>query len=277
MHLWRRLELLLAGALIMACVSQDLAASVLYGSSGLVDLFTIDLATGHGTRVGSLPASATEIEFDTLTGRAYLQYIDGAFQIQQVNINTAAGIGAPVNDGGSFTGLEFVGPTLYGTVITVGQGPSTLRILNPTTGVSTVIGPTGVGPISGLAYNESTAVMYGIAGGPGPAALYTINLSTGAATLVGSSGIQAGSLEFGPDGILYAGGTGPTNGGNLYRISPSTGLATLVGPTGFGAVTGLTLANPVPEPSSNWLMSLSILSLACVAAYKSRRSITRFG
>jgi hypothetical protein len=270
MRLWRRLELLLAAAFVMACVNQGQAASVLYGSSDLVDLFTIDLATGHGTRVGSLPASATEIEFDTLTGRAYLQYINGAFQIQQFNINTAAGIGAPVNDGGSFTGLEFVGPTLYGTVITASQGPSTLRILNPTTGVSSVIGPTGVGPISGLAYNESTAVMYGIAGGPGPASLYMVNLSTGAATLVGSSGIQAGSLEFGPDGILYAGGTGP-NGGNLYRINPSTGLATLVGPTGFGAVTGLTLANPVPEPSSIWLMSLSILSFACVAAYKGIR------
>ena len=260
MRLSRRRELLLAGVFVMGCVNQSRAASVLYGSSDLVDLFTIDLATGHGTRVGSLPQSATEIEFDALTGRAYLQYLDGAFQIQQFNINTATGIGAPINDGGSFTGLEFVGPTLYGTLITASQGPSTLRILNPTTGVSSVIGPTGVGPISGLAYNESTAVMYGIAGGPGPAALYTVNLNTGAATIVGSSGIQAGSLEFGPDGILYAGGTGP-NGGNLYSISPSTGLATLVGPTGFGAVTGLTLANPVPEPSSIWLMSLSTLSL----------------
>src|SRR5215467_5637499 len=260
MRFSRRRELLLAGVFVMGCVNQGRAASVLYGSSDLVDLFTIDLATGHGTRVGSLPASATEIEFDNLTGRAYLQYIDGVFQIQQFNINTGAGIGAPVNDGGSFTGLEFVGPTLYGTVITASQGPSTLRILNPATGVSTVIGPTGVGPISGLAYNESTAVMYGIAGGPGPAGLYMINLSTGAATLVGSSGIQAGSLEFGPDGVLYAGGTGP-NGGNLYRINPSTGLATLVGPTGFGAVTGLTLANPIPEPSSIWLISISILAV----------------
>jgi len=53
---------------------------------------------------------------------------------------------------------------------------------------------------------------------PGPALLYTINLITGAATTVASTAIQAGSLEFGPDGLLYAGGTG-SNGGNLYRIT----------------------------------------------------------
>src|SRR4051794_19704618 len=72
MRLSRRRELLLAGIFVMGCVNQGRAALVLYGSSDLEDLFTIDLATGHGTRVGSLPASATEIEFEDLTGRAYL-------------------------------------------------------------------------------------------------------------------------------------------------------------------------------------------------------------
>ncbi len=52
--------------------------------------------------------------------------------------------------------------------------------------------------------------------------------------------MQAGSLQFGPDGNLYAGGTGP-DAGNLFRINPATGASTLVGATGFDRVSGLTL------------------------------------
>lgn len=236
-----------------------MSAPVLYGSSDLVDLFRIDLVTGAGARVGSLPGSATEIEFDKVTGRAYLQYLDGAFLIQQFNINTAAAVGPTVVDAASFNGLEFVGATLYGTAITGPGSPSTLRTLNPNTGVSVVIGPTGVGPISGLAYNETTGVMYGIAGGPGPAVLYTLNLQTGLASMVGNTGIQAGSLEFGPDGNLYAGSTGSA-GGSIYRINPSNGVSTLVGPTGFAAVTGLTLVDEIPEVETKWLISLSVIA-----------------
>ena len=43
-----------------------------------------------------------------------------------------------------------------------------------------------------------------------------LDLATGMANLVGSTGIQAGSLEFGPDGRLYAGGTGQ-DGGRVLR------------------------------------------------------------
>src|SRR5207302_8033583 len=71
--------------------------------------------------------------------------------------------------------------------------------------------------------------------------LVTINLTTGAATTVGSVGFNAGSLEFGPDGNLYAGST--DGAGNLYRIDKTNGAATLVGRTGFNNVTGLTLVN----------------------------------
>jgi hypothetical protein len=254
---------------LAACTSQSNAAGVLYGSSDVVDLFTIDLATGHGTPVGSLPGSATEIEYDNINGRAYAQYFDGSFLIQQISINTGAGLGPFINDGGSFNGLEFVGSTLYGTAITDSLGSSTLRTLNPNTGVSVVIGPTGVGPISGLAYDQTAGIVYGIAGGPGPAGFYKINLSTGAATLIGSTEIQAGSLEFGPDGLLYAGGTG-LSGGNLYRINPATGASTLVGPTGFGAVTGLALVN-IPEPRSVFLIGLSSLALLASRIYRIRK------
>lgn len=238
-------------------------AGTLYGSSPTGQLFTINLTTGVGTLVGLLPGAATlgstEIEFDNLTGRAFTQSRDGNFMIQQFDINTGAGIGPTFFDFGSYTGLEFVGSTLYGTVITAGGGlaPSSLRILNPLTGTSTLVGPTGVGALSGLAYNGT---MYAIAGGTGPANLYTINLTTGAATLVGNTGIQAGSLEFGPDGNLYAGTTGAL-GGRLYRIIPLTGASTLVGSTGFADVTGLTLVNQIPEPATILLFVGGLLTI----------------
>jgi hypothetical protein len=103
-----------------------------------------------------------------------------------------------------------------------------------------IVGATGVGPISGLAYEASSDVLYGIAGGQGPSMLFTLDRATGAATPVGVTGFQAGSLEFGSGGLLYGGGTG-VNGGELHVIDPATGSSALVGPTGFSRVTGLAL------------------------------------
>lgn len=216
-------------------------AGRLYGTSRDGDLFLINTTTGAGTLVGTMPNDSTEIEFNRANGRAWSQQRDGAFTIREFNILTAAGIGAPVGTGASFNGLEFVGGTLYGTSITGPGGPSTLSTLDPVTGASVAIGPTGVGPISGLAFRAAgSGTMFGIGGGnSAPAVLYTINLSTGAATVVGTTSITgAGSLEI-AGASLYVGGDN-VDGGNLYRVNPVTGASTLVGATGFANVTGLT-------------------------------------
>ncbi len=217
----------------------------MYGNSRDGELFTLDLSTGLGTFVGLLPHSATEIEYNQLTDRAFAQAPDGSFSGTEFDIGTGAAVGPLVSNGGSYTGLEYVGPTLYGTVILGPRAPSELRILDPATGSSTGVGPTGFGPISGLAYDPKNETMYGIEGGRGPADLVTINLSSGLATPIGSTGIQAGSLEFGPDGNLYAGGTGPDSG-LLFRVEPTTGVSTRVGATGFEQLTGLTQVPPTP-------------------------------
>jgi hypothetical protein len=223
----------------------------LYGAGALGQLFTIDLTTGAGTFVGTLPfgaqAGSTEIVFNNTTRRAWTQFSPSAsVGGQEFDIKTGAAIGNPIGTAGAFNGLEWVGPTLYGTMITGFGGGSQLRTLDPFSGVSTLIGTTGKGPIAGLAYDQGTGTMYGITGGNGSGAgasgnLVTINLTTGAATTVGSVGFNAGSLEFGPDGNLYAGSTDGL--GNLYRINKTNGAATLVGVTGFNNVTGLTLVN----------------------------------
>jgi hypothetical protein len=218
-----------------------ITAGSLYGGSKNGDLFTIDTATGAGSLVGWLPGGgSTEIEHDNLTGRSFTQFPGGALAGQEFDIDTGAGIGDPIPDGAVFTGLEWVDTSLYGTTLDGPGSPSLLRTLDPLTGRSVPIGATGIGPISGLAYDVNAGVMYGIAGGPGPAALYTIDLGSGAAVLVGTTGFQAGSLEFGPDGGLYGGGTGP-DGGLLFRIDPATAASTRIGSTGFSTVSGLAL------------------------------------
>jgi len=211
----------------------------LYGSSNSGQIFLLNTTTGAGTLIGTLPFGATDIEYNPNTGQAWAQLTDGFFAIHEFNLITATGIGSDISDGGSHTALEYVGSTLYASVIAFSGGPSELHTLTPSTGASVNVGSTGQGPLSGLAYNGT---MYAIGGrqDSSPANLYTINLATGAATLVGATSISgAGSLQFGPDGNLYAGGDN-TEGGNLYRVNTATGASTLVGATGFSSVTGLT-------------------------------------
>ena len=222
------------------------AGGTLYGATRAGDLFTIDLSTGAGTLVGFLQSSTTEIEYDPLTGRAFSQFPGGFGAGQEFDINTGFPIGEPVFNGVSFTGLEYIGPTLYGTYFEIESqiSGSALAVLDPSTGMIIPVGLTGVEQISGLAYDPATDTLYGIAGGPGPADLYVLDRTTGQATVIGNTGFQAGSLEIAPDGRLYAGGSGE-NSGEIYIIDPATGASTFLGFTGIGgevfSVTGLAL------------------------------------
>jgi len=254
-------KLLLVAALAgLACSAQP--AGTLLGCTSDGTLFSINLSTGAGTQIGTLNGGCTEIVINSTGTASFFQLPDGSFEIQSFNAAAGTATGSPVGDAASFTGLQYIGGTLYGTAILTSGGPSTLRTLDPVTGNSTTIGNTGIGPISGLAYNGT---LYGISGGSGTAGLYTLNLTTGAATLIGSTGIQAGGLAFGPDGNLYAGGTGP-NAGNVYRINPATGASTLVGATTVddaAGVTGLALLppnmTPTPAPGGLLLAGLGLL------------------
>jgi hypothetical protein len=231
----------------------------LHGTDNQGNMYFVNIATGAGSYLCTLPTGpdpgVTEIEFDFATLIGVLQTRDGIFTDQTVDIFNCAPFGGQVSNGWAFNGLEFVGGVLYGTAIANSCAPSQFMILDPYSGATTLIGPTGMGPISGLAWIAAFGIMYGITGCVneyGPSNLVTIDMATGAATLVGPTGILAGSLEFGPDGLLYAGGNNQ-DGGNLYRIDPTTGAATLVGPTGMSGVTGLAFAQfPVPVEDVSW-------------------------
>jgi hypothetical protein len=174
-----------------------------------------------------------------------------------INTGAATGPTLPTVDAGlppqpwNFSGLEYVGGTLYGVGYAFPGLPSILHTIDTTSGLTTAVGLTGFGVISGLAYDGTT--MYGVTGASafqGPAQLVTVNLATGAATAVGLTGIdKLGGLAFGLDGVLYAGSArnsafGP---GNLYTINTATGAASLIGNTGMASgISGMTTVVPVP-------------------------------
>jgi hypothetical protein len=148
--------------------------------------------------------------------------------------------------------LEWVGSTLYGTVVfNPGGQPSSLITINPATGMGTMIGPNdpaglGIGPLGALAYDPFNQVMYGsetFGGGR----LVTVNLATGAATVVGPTGFfNVTALEFDPvTGILY-GGLGAADAaapGAIITINTANGAGTMVGLSGFPGISGLTFCH----------------------------------
>jgi hypothetical protein len=244
-------SLVLAAMLLLG--SNSVCAQRLYGCNNAGQLFVVDPITGAGSYVCDLPVhpdpGATEIEFDEISGLAFVQARDGIFSGELFDILSCSAMGplVPTNDL-ALNGLEYVSGVLYGTAIPNTCQPSILVTVDPMTGMTTVIGPTGKGPISGLAWDPVSETMYGVTGCwqlYGFAELVTIDIATGWATTVGSTGVHLGSIEFGADGVLYGGGNN-RDGGRFYVINPATGAVTLVGPTGFTDVTGLALVSRLP-------------------------------
>jgi hypothetical protein len=133
-------------------------------------------------------------------------------------------------------------------------GPGELFTLNSATGAAiTDVGPIHDAgnvnyPITGLAVNPISGVLYGSTGNAGAvdALLVTINPLTALATVIGpfnagptnSSGTPAtmADLAFDSAGNLY--GVGSIGGPQLYSINKATGQATVIGNTGLTSTTG---------------------------------------
>jgi hypothetical protein len=238
----------------------------LLGSDQFGDLFSIDTSTGASTLIGVGPPS-TEIEFDQSTGILYSEGSDGDTSLSTVNPATGASTGFVTHPYGALNGLEFVGSTLYGTFIPISNAPSPLMIVDLLTGNFTPVGATGLGPISGLAYDATAGTMYGVTAGSGLANLVTVDLLAGTAAVVapildgaGNQLDKVGSIEFGSDGVLYGGlsQNAAFNAGYLFSIDTATGGASFIGDTGF-SITGLTNTQPIPEPIAPLLFGAGVL------------------
>lgn len=157
-------------------------------------------------------------------------------------------------------------PASKGSLLTLGFDGNLISI-NPSTGLSTVIGPTGLsdcstpaspcGPMSAGVLAELGGTLYATDFSQN---LYTVNSTTGSAKLIGPTGIPPvpfhSHFTSNPDGTLnvfeatlfsgnanlfatfdtnrldpVTGNVTPVIPNNLYQIDPQTGIATLVAPT----------------------------------------------
>lgn len=228
------LSILVSALATFAMPSHAVMLGVTNDAGGLV---SIDLATGAAALIGPLPGTMTETVYDATNDRLYAQGSNGSFLFYEIDPADGSQISV-IGTTGAYNGMEFVGGVLYATMITSGGGPSDLVTVDTATGDATVIGSTGFGPITGLAYDTANDTMYGSLGGGNAdsGSLVTIDLGTGVATMVGPTGFnKVGSIEYGDDGALYGGLTlsDGAQPGALISIDPATGVGSVVGSTGY--------------------------------------------
>ena len=131
-----------------------------------------------------------------------------------------------------------------------GGSPSTLYILDPSSGSALQsIGPIGFS-VTGLAVDPTDGTLYGstgretAGGAPNPGSLIKVNRTTGAGTLIGDlrpDTETAGDLTFTPDGALF--GWLVPNSNDLATINKTSGAASIVGDSGIVGNIGSGLAS----------------------------------
>lgn len=140
--------------------------------------------------------------------------------------------------------------------------PDQLYRIDPSSGVATLVGSTGVSSLQSLAFDPTSGLLYSLNIGPGEASLGTISTSTGAFTSIGLSvltGADSQTLTFDSAGTLYGLETN-----EIYTWNKATGEATVFGSGTWGVdVRG---AEVVPEPAT-----MTVLGLAALAATRRRK------
>jgi hypothetical protein len=121
---------------------------------------------------------------------------------------------------------------------------SDLYEVDPGTGISSLVGPTGLSTTSG-AFAGAASGFFEI---DYSSNLYSIDPLTGKAMLVGATGLQANnggydtSLSDDGSSLLYTAGR-PGQADELYRINIGTGIATDLGSTGVTGIAGSAFVN----------------------------------
>lgn len=123
-----------------------------------------------------------------------------------------------------------VGRTEPGVMYAASGNPSQFYTINPATGAATLIGPTGVSEIDGLAIRPSTKELYGVFTNASTTSFYRMSREYGDALFLRTINLpNLRAIIFSLTGDTLYGGT--TNG-RLYRINLATGDTTFIGSSG---------------------------------------------
>jgi DNA-binding beta-propeller fold protein YncE len=196
-------------ALGAAAASSAQVEETLYGGLGgrntTSDLLVLDPATGGLLdSVGSTGFGITGLAIHP-DGVLYGVTAAGPEDRFLVEIDRATGGATPIGGplGHSVADITFIGNTLYGW----SESGDDLATIDLTTGVATIVGPSGIGTFgSGLAYDSANDRLL-FAGDGSEGSLYVIDPDTGGATVLStlndSSNVAVSALAFDCDGTLY--------------------------------------------------------------------------
>ncbi|MFM9994522.1 MAG: hypothetical protein ACKVU4_01840 [Phycisphaerales bacterium] len=253
---------------VSAVVAVQLASAAawaqgqLYGIRSNGDVLTIDRAAGAAAFVGNSGFGCNAASHD---GAGAILTMDSPFQI--VTVNAATGAGAVLatlsNAGVVGYGPRGLAVDSTGAIwVAMSQAATTgidiLARVNVSAGGYTLVGPTGVTDIQGLAFDANDNLFaLGIQSG---GRLLSVNKTTGAATVIGGGafGGDDQAIEFDDAGALFAARD------NLLGVNAATGAATVIGALGFTDVRGLAF---IPEsgcyPDCNTSGNLTVADFGC--------------
>jgi len=135
-------------------------------------------------------------------------------------------------------------PTTAGLIYAAGRGAAggTLLTLNANTGAGAMIGPTGLGELTGVTIRPSSGVLHATLAEESSTLLIRIDAESGFSDSVSVISVpNMKAIAFDATDNLYG---VALNDGKLYSLNPSTGGITLIGATGLSSLIGLAI-NPV--------------------------------
>jgi len=306
----RTLACLVAAGMLASSATVAGADEVAYGVA-YDTLYSVDIASHTAAEIGAagnyggvpivnlsgLSFSSDNVLYAAAGGLGALARIDPATgQATPVGSFGLSGQGDPQRNDALDLSMTF---DCSDTLFVVSAYANKLWKANPSTGATTLVGPTGH-TITGIIAHGN--VMYG-AGGRGDNGFYLIDTSTGAATEIGNFGddrwINTVSMGYDDAGVLWAainyvppapGDDSIADWPDLARIDESSGkitfVGTITGPESLRQIPmkGFTIGPPrcklgsqpaaaAPVGTPPWLLALAALLVAIGAVSLRRRRV----
>ncbi|MGB7749604.1 MAG: DUF4394 domain-containing protein [Verrucomicrobiia bacterium] len=179
----------------------DWIAGTLYGLGNQNHLYTINPATGAATQVGTTFSPVLNgIDFGFNAGTSQLYVSSDLGQNLTINPITGAATAGPNYTGASIDAMayDYFNTDFYG----ISADTHDLYAMNPVTGATSLIGPTGVSFVDRIGFDISptTGDAYFSGTVAGQTEFFDVNLATGGLSLIGDVGTP-GELSSGLDSI----------------------------------------------------------------------------